>query len=317
MNNLITLCKGFSYSDEMAEFVSDWDVELLQLETGTMTSNLKMIATSNVILQEVCFEKPVHQIGAAPADAFTVAFFLQGKQDNLQWCSRTAYERDFLLFPSTQEWDSISLNGFKGHTLSFSRDSLESLYGIFTEEEINKAIHISPSIVQNRNNRFNAIQNTLIESFNNIEATYTDPNRLESYLEQGLLIDLLHSINLAPDSRECHINSLQREQIRKAALAYIHESINEKITVKSLCQNVNTSLSTLERVFNSTYGMGPKQYINNRKLHHLHRKLINAAPDQTITEIASELGYWHMGQLTRDYKKLFNCLPRESLQRSA
>jgi hypothetical protein len=52
----------------------------------------------------------------------------------------------------------------------------------------------------------------------------------------------------------------------------------------------------------------PSEYIKAARLYAFHRALKLADPNRRIFEVAGEWGFWHMGQLGRDYKARF--LPR-------
>jgi transcriptional regulator GlxA family with amidase domain len=83
----------------------------------------------------------------------------------------------------------------------------------------------------------------------------------------------------------------------------------------ALCEAAFMSWRSLDRAFKERFGIGPKRYLMYYRLAQLRRQLKNAPPDSRVSKIANEWGFWHMGQLASDYKKLFEELPSETLRK--
>ena len=47
------------------------------------------------------------------------------------------------------------------------------------------------------------------------------------------------------------------------------------------------------------------------KLNNLHHKLHDDKNNSSIASLARESGFWHLGQLYKDYKRFFGVLPSE------
>lgn len=61
-------------------------------------------------------------------------------------------------------------------------------------------------------------------------------------------------------------------------------------------------------------GMTPKAYLKGQRLYFSHRALWHADPlENTVSDIANRLGFWHMGQFAQDYRKIFGAKPSETL----
>ena len=73
---------------------------------------------------------------------------------------------------------------------------------------------------------------------------------------------------------------------------------------------------TLSRAFKKRYGMGPMTFLKERRLEHAQRTLLAADSESTsVTEIATQLGFYHLGQFSKDYRQAFQELPSETLRR--
>jgi len=61
--------------------------------------------------------------------------------------------------------------------------------------------------------------------------------------------------------------------------------------------------------------MGPNHFLLLRRLHLARRALREAAADTTVTDIATEFGFWELGRFAVEYKALFGEAPSKALRR--
>jgi transcriptional regulator GlxA family with amidase domain len=65
-------------------------------------------------------------------------------------------------------------------------------------------------------------------------------------------------------------------------------------------------------------GVGPKRYLQLRRLHLSRRTLRLASADAvTVTEVATRYGFWHFGRFANEYQSLFGEPPSSTLRRLA
>ncbi|PQO98686.1 hypothetical protein C5614_11470 [Massilia phosphatilytica] len=99
------------------------------------------------------------------------------------------------------------------------------------------------------------------------------------------------------------------------AREYIEANPDRPVTVLDLCQRTFTSRRTLQYCFTQVIGMSPAAYLKIVRLNGLHRDLMNSRGAKTIGDIAARWGFWHLSQLSVDYKRLFGELPSETVKR--
>jgi AraC-like DNA-binding protein len=83
-----------------------------------------------------------------------------------------------------------------------------------------------------------------------------------------------------------------------------------------LCAAVGVSHSTLRTCCQEHLGMGPKRYLLLRRMHLARRALLRGGPKSTtVTEIATNYGFWELGRFAVAYRALFGESPSAALRR--
>jgi AraC family ethanolamine operon transcriptional activator len=102
------------------------------------------------------------------------------------------------------------------------------------------------------------------------------------------------------------------------ALQLIHNSELENISALELCKYAGCSQRTLEKNFLGRFGVTPKKYVKSLRIAEVHKGLqqFDSQGCDSIIELASQNGFWHMGQFAADYRAIYCELPSETLSRS-
>ena len=88
-------------------------------------------------------------------------------------------------------------------------------------------------------------------------------------------------------------------------------------TVDVLLENCPASKRTLEYAFYEHFGTSPANFIKSLRLAATRANLRQAdSGPQSVSEIATKFGFWHLSQFAADYNKLFGELPSATLQQS-
>jgi transcriptional regulator GlxA family with amidase domain len=61
--------------------------------------------------------------------------------------------------------------------------------------------------------------------------------------------------------------------------------------------------------------MSPMQYLRNSRFGKVRAALLRADPEESVTEIAMNWGFTHMGRFAVEYRQRFGESPSESLRR--
>jgi AraC family ethanolamine operon transcriptional activator len=126
---------------------------------------------------------------------------------------------------------------------------------------------------------------------------------------------LLAQTLISSDAPVCKAAPGKRSRALKTAIEYIRTTTDEVISVNSFCRQTGVHERTLQRAFLDTYGITPKSYMQAFRLNDAYKTLVKSNPDSTrITEVANQLGYWHMSQFAADYRRQFGELPSATLR---
>lgn len=108
-------------------------------------------------------------------------------------------------------------------------------------------------------------------------------------------------------TRALHVVARARE--------YIDANPDRPVTVLDLCERTFTSRRTLQYCFTQVVGMSPAAYLKVVRLNGLQRELARSRGLQTIGDMAARWGFWHLSQLSVDYRRQFGELPSETVKR--
>ena len=119
-----------------------------------------------------------------------------------------------------------------------------------------------------------------------------------------------------PGLKDTVFRSPSRERALIRVKDYLMSLTIDPVSIKDLCQIAGVSERTLQYTFQEYYGLTPNAYLKARRLNAVHSELKRSDPQSSsVINIASESGFWHMGQFAADYKKMFGCRPSETLYR--
>ena len=81
-------------------------------------------------------------------------------------------------------------------------------------------------------------------------------------------------------------------------------------SVAQLCLDIGVSRRTLQTGFNEVMGLSPLSYVKAVRLRNARSQLLDK---RSVTDAATEFGFWHFGHFARDYQKMFGEKPSQTL----
>lgn len=96
------------------------------------------------------------------------------------------------------------------------------------------------------------------------------------------------------------------------AMTYAREHHTEFPSVTELARQAAMSRRTLERAFQRTLGVSPRQYMEALRMHEARRRLM--AGTESVTEIAFEVGYKDLSHFIRAYTNVYGHAPTQTIR---
>lgn len=300
--------------DEFCCVIKNWNLDYRQLETGLFSSELLMFGDDTIIFGRAKLGRKLRQHGEAPPGLITLGILVNPKS-RIHWRNHEITGDVLFIFPQDGELDCITYDDFDVFPLSLSEEFLNQTCELFELPDIKTLI--------NKNEVFQCDPKKLTELRSWLQSIYdqlmtgTVAIRNTHYLKQieRDLADRLVRMLGEHQQPAIKINLRKRDIALRTAENYIAESGTDVITISELCSAVGVSERTLEYAFQERYNMTPKKYTLIHRLNNVRKQLRRAEPIVGhISEIAHQYGFWHMGQFSADYKKLFRELPSETLK---
>ena len=106
----------------------------------------------------------------------------------------------------------------------------------------------------------------------------------------------------------------QHELIMRRFRRAVEENPDQPLYIPELCKSIGVADRTLRICCQEQLGMSPKRYLLLRRMHLARRAFRETAPAATtVTEIATQYGFWQFGRFAGEYKALFGELPSTTL----
>ena len=99
------------------------------------------------------------------------------------------------------------------------------------------------------------------------------------------------------------------------AYEYIMANFAEDVSVDDIVQVSGVSARALFAGFKRYKGVSPMVALKTRRLQAVHAELKNPMPGDTVTRIAFNWGFTHMGNFARDYQNMFGEKPSATIHR--
>jgi len=102
----------------------------------------------------------------------------------------------------------------------------------------------------------------------------------------------------------------------KRAIDYIHAHVDAPITLADIVRASGVPGRTLFKHFSDCRGQPPMRYLRNLRLDKTRETLRRADSDASVTDIATQWGFNHMGRFSVEYRSRFGESPSQTLSRS-
>lgn len=173
------------------------------------------------------------------------------------------------------------------------------------QEQLNRVIDPIKLSISHVGSQF---RESLIESISTLLEQPVDPDDFNQKIE-GYFSSTLDEVEA---TKQTHTSD-NRARIIAHAIDIIVKSDGKKITMGLLAEACHCSIRTLEYAFKSRLELSPKEFLTYFRLN-CYRERILASPSTTLSELAYDLQFKHLGNLAKNYRNLFGNLPSDSVR---
>ncbi len=95
---------------------------------------------------------------------------------------------------------------------------------------------------------------------------------------------------------------------------WIEAHLGDPVTLGSLCRVAGVGDRSLQMTFASLRGVSPMRYVNERRLAAARRLLARAEADSDVTDVATAVGFTHLGRFATFYRQAYGESPSQTLK---
>ena len=303
-------------TDELAEALLDWNVEMTQLRPGAFECDISIIPLGPALICHGRHNQWLLERLTTPADCLTVARPGRGS-DPVTVAGHEIEDGDVFVSGPGAEGETVSHGWRFPSTVSIQMHFLESQSRWLHSATLRSAGRVQlHSAGKEWTDGFLDAMAWIADAALRYGQAVARPEISASLVDLLVArVDALRAID-SPLSHDREERAARRVAVARAR-EYIRVNLTEPIRLSDLCTYARTQARSLEYGFREVMGVSPITYVRATRLH-LVRKLLRSTAVRTrsISEIALDCGFWHLSQFAMDYKHLFTESPSTTYRRT-
>jgi AraC family ethanolamine operon transcriptional activator len=304
----------FKDVDELAFFLPE-DVRLTPLECEPFKCESAALDLGAVQFNFNNVNRNLHAFGDKQTEFLTFAMILKSKGQQAIENSRLVTEDYLFGFDPDREADLIFPGGCLYCAVYIRPDVFEACMQTLDRQDLDEKFLSSNYVYMPES--FPCLRVYLEQLYELL--IQQSPLLQKPDFQQIVLADFLPLFIMAlPAQREQKVAAkfFRRSRLVKQADEYMRSHLDQPLTLTDLCKALDISSRALCYGFQEIFGMSPMAYLKTLRLQGVFRVLRAAQPSpKTVTETATQFGFYHLGFFSRDYKQMFGELPSETLKR--
>jgi AraC family ethanolamine operon transcriptional activator len=302
----------FKDFDSYSVAAKGWGLDFVQLDRGTLDAKLTIVQSTRVLVINTILNRAFHQQGTAPLLGRTFGLYARPLDNaGVRWLDGQFAPDTLAVFPADGAYESYSAPGMDVLAITIDQSYLEQ---VSENTGLQRSIDLLPKI-----GGIFLCRAVEIDKLRDATFAILQNRQSQVIVRHALEFDLVfHLLNVLtePSSEQRHSSLRNRDKAFAASIEHIHESSSDKLTIPDLSKSAGVSERTLRYAFFEKLGISPKVYLSAVRLSRVRSQLLQANGATTrIYEIASDQGFWHMGQFAADYRTLFGERPSDTLKR--
>jgi AraC family ethanolamine operon transcriptional activator len=288
------------------------NMDITQLDAGSFESEVIQLKVRNVLASLITSNRRLRLQGNV--DFLTVSL-LTGQSGSPKWRGIPVESSDVVAANANETFDLVVPPGLEAYCVSVvgsAEATLRKLGGPVLARKLARTagpITCAPNAVQE-------ICRWLAEQFDVFDRDANIEDGPALLLEVEFLRRLAACMRAGTLSANRESMASGRIDVVRRVEQHLLDDLAMPQTVDDLWRIADTSRRTLEYSFKDYFGTSPKRFIKALKLNAARDDLLAGSyGSEQVVEIASGLGFTHMGQFSNDYRHMFGEKPSETLRR--
>lgn len=296
---------------EQAQAQEGWSLHYEQMSNGQFEGRVDLLQLPGLSLVQESANQAMRQRGDLSGDSYLFALPCSHNAGQAIFSGQTVGADQLMIGPS-DGLDLCTPRQFKLMGVVIDADLLQSVWPQTQGQALQDGL---------KQQRVMAIAPQVGQYLERIQQAAFSRVQQDADLSDCALTSLRDEIILAWANalpERCDMSDLKTTQSRKKVVDracewMLQTSSDQVLSMLELCQRLGVSQRKLSYCFQHVLGMSPMQYQRTARLNRVRAELKKAQRDEGVFDIASRWGFWHMGQFSQDYKRLFCELPSATL----
>jgi len=312
-DSLQSFNSSFTDIDLFTDALAGWDVRFLPLERGGGDFQISMLRTPAVMIQQVALGSRAYQ-GGAPAEGFVTFGLITDTCGGIKWNRFNLNQTSITVFPAGQEFRCVAPAGFQPTSITIEKVKLSQIaehYQLAIDIETLGSTEIALPISREETQYFQRLLRSV-----GIRGTLNSNERL-SVLEHDLPLCLLQLYSVAQDRSQQPIGVKASDLALSRALQFFKMNAAKPIGITDVCRAAFIDKRMLQRAFRDYFDVTPLEYLRLDRLQRARRMLMLSQSNISVSEIAFDCGFTHLGRFSGYYLKQYGELPNETASLAA
>ncbi len=202
-----------------------------------------------------------------------------------------------------------------GIIMKIQRRALESHLGILTGDRPSQPVTFDPLLRPPFRDGYRRLLRFVLddlEAANTLGAHPVLATSVEDTLLTALLVGQPHNYSKRFESETASAGPKQVRDVED----YIREHASEPLSIGDLVRYSGLSGRSLFRAFRTHRSTSPMVFLRSVRLNEARVRLRAAAPGTSVTDVALDCGFEHLGRFSADYARRFSETPSQTLRRA-
>jgi AraC-like DNA-binding protein len=288
------------------------DVELYPTTRGEFRAELTQITLRQLWMQR--FHEKLPQVFVSKIKpGRRVIGFLTGEQPAIQHCGMELSSRDIVVcnYDVMHHWTA---GDCRFGAMSLTTDDFDAacraIFGHeFSEPRLKHLVRPSPDLMARLLNLHEMV-GQLAKATPDILALPEVARALEHELVHLMIRCLTEGASSGMTT-----GGRRHDAIVARLEEFLEAHPDTPLYLTEICAAIGVAERTLRVACEEHLGMGPIRYLNLRRMHLVRRALLRAGPSKTVTQVATDHGFWELGRFAVAYRALFGESPSATLHR--